>query len=292
MLSGDQSATCQPPPVSSSDAAVALRVPGADDVDVDVVAGAPGRAVRDPAAVVGPPRARVARLAVGQQRHAAVGEVVPVDLEELVAADVLRKDERVARFRLELRPRPRARERTSSASGRLPESGRGGPGSYCRSGSRSASPGGSDASSRSSADRNSVYRQTSSASPAGTAGTPSTTRFSPGLIVGGSAAGGVWPRAAEEPRSAAANKPAAKRHEVLPSKTQRSSSGRATRRQGNFVDPASCLRGLSVASAARSPVAERHEHRPHGMTVVEVPALVVRAGAVPEHEIRRRGPRR
>src|SRR5262245_49408085 len=55
------------------------------------------------------------------------------------------------------------------------------------------------------ADRNSVYRQTSSASEAGTGGTPSTTRLSAGLMTFVSDGAPVWPRAADEATRAAAN---------------------------------------------------------------------------------------
>jgi hypothetical protein len=67
-----------------------------DDVDVGVLAVAPGRGVGEPLAAVRPHRAGVARLAVGEQRHVAGGEVVAVVLEKLVAAGVAVEDEVVA----------------------------------------------------------------------------------------------------------------------------------------------------------------------------------------------------
>ena len=85
------------------DPSIGLGVLRILDVHVDVVAVAPRRAVGDRGARVRPAGAGVARSAVRQERHAAVGEVVAVELEELAAAHVLREDEGVSRLRVELR---------------------------------------------------------------------------------------------------------------------------------------------------------------------------------------------
>src|SRR5215831_12438331 len=52
--------------------------------------------------LVGPPWTGIARLAVGQKRNVAGGQVIAVELEELAPADVFLEDERISLYRFVL----------------------------------------------------------------------------------------------------------------------------------------------------------------------------------------------
>ena len=65
------------------------------DVDIDILAVAPCGREGEPAAVAREQRRGVARLAVGEQRRLAAGDVEVMELEELVAAGVLGEHEAV-----------------------------------------------------------------------------------------------------------------------------------------------------------------------------------------------------
>ncbi len=84
---------------------VGLRIRRIHDVEIAVGAVAAGRTVGQPIALGAPDGAAVLRAAaVGEQRDAAVGHVVAIELRELVAADVLAEHEVAALDRLERRP--------------------------------------------------------------------------------------------------------------------------------------------------------------------------------------------
>ena len=102
LSSGDQSSACQPPPVTCSTSLSVFGLGRIHDVEVAVGAVAARRAVGEAIALGAPDGAAVLRAAaVGEQRDAAVGHVVAIELRELVAADVLAEHEVAALHRLE-----------------------------------------------------------------------------------------------------------------------------------------------------------------------------------------------
>src|SRR5207247_8021371 len=75
---------------------VALRIARVHHVDVAIAAVAPGGPVGETVAAIRPADAAVLRPAVRQQGDGAPGEVVAIDLAELVAADVAPEEEELA----------------------------------------------------------------------------------------------------------------------------------------------------------------------------------------------------
>src|SRR5262249_29516125 len=75
---------------------VGLRISGIHHPDVSVLTGAPRRTVSEAVVMIGKNPARIARLAVSEQGHLAVSEVIAIVLKPLAATDVFAKNKVIA----------------------------------------------------------------------------------------------------------------------------------------------------------------------------------------------------